>query len=155
MQEYPQQAQVSSQPQANQPGRRLPGALDPRNYDPRRAVDPAQMQQQMQKLARAQAVARAKAQATSTVFLATVVSLATSAFGVVAALAWNQAIQDNLKSVTSSSLFAKLTQAQRELVYAVIVTFIAVIVILALSRIAARLAKKSAIDVAEAEQGSV
>jgi hypothetical protein len=155
MQEYPQQAQVGGQPQANQPGRRLPGALDPRNYDPRRAVDPAQMQQQMQKLARAQAVARAKAQATSTVFLATVVSLATSAFGVVAALAWNQAIQDNLAAVTSSSFFHRFSPAQRELIYAVLVTFIAVIVILALSRVAARLAKKSAFDVAEAEQGSV
>jgi hypothetical protein len=151
MQEYPQQAQAGAQPQANQPGRRLPGALDPRNYDPRRAVDPAQMQ----KLVRAQAVARAKAQATSTVFLATVVSLATSAFGVVAALAWNTAIEDNLKSVTSSSFFSKMTTGQKELIYAVIVTFIAVVVILALSRVAARLAKKSAVDVAEAETGSV
>jgi Family of unknown function (DUF5654) len=134
-----------------QPGRRLVGAVDPRNYDPRRVMD----QQHVQRLVRAQAVARARAQATSTVFLATVVSLATSAFGVVAALAWNQAIQDNLRNVTSSSLFAKLSQAQRELVYAVIVTLIAVVVILLLNRVAARIVKKSAVDAAEADAGNV
>jgi hypothetical protein len=146
---------MGAQAQANQPGRRLPGALDPRNYDPRKVVDQQQVQLQMQKLVRAQAVARAKAQATSTVFLATVVSLATSAFGVVAALAWNQAIEDNLKDVTTSSFFARLSQGQRELVYAVIVTLIAVTVILTLNRVASRIAKQSAIDVAEAETGSV
>jgi Family of unknown function (DUF5654) len=152
MQEYPQaQAQAPGQ----QPGRRLAGALDPRNYDPRKAIDPAQMQAQVQRLSRAQAVARAKAQATSTVFLATIVSLTTSAFGVVAALAWNQAIQDNLANVQKSSLFGKLDKGGRELVYAVIVTLIAVAVILTLNRVAARFAKKSAVDVAEAESGSV
>lgn len=155
MQEYPQQGQVGAAAQANQAGRRLPGALDPRNYDPRKVVDQQQVQLQMQRLVRAQSVARAKAQATSTVFLATVVSLATSAFGVVAALAWNQAIEDNLKDVTTSSLFARLNQGQRELIYAVIVTFIAVVVILTLNRVASRIAKKSAVDVVEAETGSV
>jgi hypothetical protein len=111
------------------------------------------MRAQAQKLARAQAIARAQAAAASSVFLATVVSLATSAFGVVAALAWNQAIQDNLSLITKTYLKG-LTPQQTELVYAVFVTILAVIAIVALNRVASRIAKKSAIDVAEAEQGS-
>ena len=148
MQDYPQG------PGPQQQGRRIPAGLDPRNYDPRRAMDPAAVQAQMAKLARTQAIARAQASAASAVFLATIVSLATSAFGVVAALAWNQAIQDNLSLITKNYL-KNLTSQQTELVYAVIVTILAVIAIVALNRVAARIAKKSAIDVAEAEQGSV
>ncbi len=148
MQEYPQG------PATQQQGRRIPAGLDPRNYDPRRAMDPAAMQAQVAKLNRAQAVARAQASAASAVFLATIVSLATSAFGVVAALAWNQAILDNLTLFTKTYL-KNMTKEQGELVYAVIVTILAVIAIVMLNRIAGRIAKKSAIDVAEAEQGSV
>ena len=143
MQDYPQG------PGAQQQGRRIPPGLDPR-----RAVDPAAMRAQAQKLARAQAIARAQAAAASSVFLATVVSLATSAFGVVAALAWNQAIQDNLSLITKTYLKG-LTRQQTELVYAVFVTILAVIAIVALNRVASRIAKKSAIDVAEAEAGSI
>lgn len=151
MQDYPQ-GQSAGAPQAGQPRGRFQGALDPRNYDPRRAID----RQQIERLARAQAIARAKAQASSTVFLATVVSLATSAFGVVAALAWNQAIQDNLQALLRlDGLFRGWSQAQLELIYALLVTVIAVVVIVGLNRVAGRIAKKSAIDVAEAEQGSV
>jgi hypothetical protein len=144
---------MSDQEQGNH-GRRIPAGLDPRNYDPRKAMDPAMMRAQAQRLSRAQAIARAQASAASAVFLATIVSLATSAFGVVAALAWNQAIQDNLKLFTDTYLHG-LTPQQTELVYAVLVTILAVVAILALNRVAARIAKKSAIDVAEAEQGSV
>jgi ABC-type uncharacterized transport system fused permease/ATPase subunit len=155
MQDYPQGPAVGQQPAGQQQGRRLQGALDPRSYDPRKVVDQQHLREQAQRLARAQAVARARAQATSTVFLATVVSLATSAFGVVAALAWNQAIQDSLADLQRSSLIAHLTKAQRELVYALIVTFIAVVIILTLNRIASRIARKSAIDAAEADAGNV
>lgn len=116
------------------------------------------MREQMARLARAQAVARAKAQATSTIFLATVVSLATSAFGVVAALAWNQAIEDLLKDMLNSNPLlsqAHLTPHQMELVYATVITLIAVAVILTLNRVASRIAKQSAIDAAEADAGSL
>lgn len=147
MQEYPPGPAAGQQQ-----GRRLPAGLDPRNYDPRKVVD----QQQLQKLARAQAVARAKAQATSTVFLATTVSLATSAFGVVAALAWNDAIKLVLDKVITPSLHAYgLGDTGAHLAYAVIVTVIAVTVILMLNRIASAFAKKSAIDAAEADAGSL
>ena len=168
MQEYPQYPQGPSMGQAptqspmqqsgGAQGRRLPGALDPRSYDPRRVVDQQQMREQMARLARAQAVAKAKAQATSTIFLATVVSLATSAFGVVAALAWNQAIHDLLTDMlTSNSLLGKahLSPHATELVYAIVITVIAVTVILTLNRVASRIAKQSAIDAAEADAGSV
>ena len=148
MQDYPQG------PAPQQQGRRIPAGLDPRNYDPRRAMDPAAVQAQMARLARTQAIARAQASAASAVFLATIVSLATSAFGVVAALAWNQAIQDNLSLITTKYL-KDLSKEQTELVYAMLVTVLAVIAIVALNRVAARIAKKSAIDVAEAESGSV
>jgi hypothetical protein len=117
-------------------------------------MDPAAVQAQMARLARTQAIARAQASAASAVFLATIVSLATSAFGVVAALAWNQAIQDNLSLITTKYL-KDLSKEQTELVYAMLVTVLAVIAIVALNRVAARIAKKSAIDVAEAESGSV
>lgn len=151
MQDYPQRPGAGAPP-AGQPRGRFLAALDPRNYDPRRAID----RQQIERLARAQAIARAKAQATSTVFLATVVSLATSAFGVAAALAWNDAIKDNIQALVQvGGLFRGLTPAQLELVYAIVITLIAVVVIIALNRVAARIAKRSAIDVAEAESGSV
>jgi hypothetical protein len=144
---------MSDNPQDHQ-GRRIPAGLDPRNYDPRRAMDPSVMRAQAQRLSRAQAIARAQASAASAVFLATIVSLATSAFGVVAALAWNDAIQANITVITKNYL-SGLKPEQTKLVYAVIVTILAVVAILALNRVAARIAKKSAIDVAEAETGSV
>ena len=161
MQEYPQGPAVGQAPgqQSGGPGgRRLPGALDPRSYDPRRVVDQQQMREQMARLARAQAVARAKAQATSTIFLATVVSLATSALGVVAALAWNQAIYDLLTDALKNNALLKklgLSQHAMELVYAIVITVIAVTVILTLNRVASRIAKQSAIDAAEADAGSI
>ncbi len=149
MQEYPQ-GPAAAQAPASQQGRRMPGAFDPRTYDPRKMVDQDRLREQAQKLSRAQAVARAKAQATSQIFLATVVSLFTSAFGVVAALAWNQAISDGLKG-----LLPKSTQLPGEITYALLVTLIAVVVILSLNRVATSIAKKSAIDAAEADAGSI
>jgi Family of unknown function (DUF5654) len=155
MGEYPQGPAVGQQP-VGQQGRRFQGALDPRSYDPRKVVDQQHMQEQMRKLARAQAVARARAQATSTVFLATTVSLATSAFGVVAALAWNDAINAVLSdAVKNNPAIARLGPTATQVLYAVFVTVIAVIVILTLNRVASRIARRSAIDAAEADSGSL
>ena len=156
MGEYPQGPAVGQQA-VGQQGRRFQAALDPRSYDPRKVVDQQHMQEQMRKLARAQAVARAKAQATSTVFLATVVSLATSAFGVVAALAWNDAIKAVLTDtlITGNPLVKRLGPTATQVLYAVLVTVIAVIVILTLNRVATRIARNSAIDAAEADSGSL
>lgn len=154
MQDYPQGPAVEQQT-GSQQGRRLQGALDPRNYDPRKLVDQQHMREQVQRLARAQAVARAKAQATTQVFLATIVSLATSAFGVAAAFAWNQAIEDNLQALVTGSKLIKLNKNQAEIIYAVVITLIAVVAILIVNRIAARIVRKSAIDAAEADAGNV
>ncbi len=115
----------------------LPPGIDPRNFDPRKAVDPAVVE----KMVRAQVVARLQATQATTVFLATVVSLITSAFGFVAALAWNQAIQDLIGKYIS----IQGGKVRVELIYAVIVTFIGVVVIVVLNRIGRRLAKHSVI----------
>jgi hypothetical protein len=136
----------------------MPGALDPRSYDPRKVMDQQHVRDQVLRLQRAQAIARAQAQATSTVFLATVVSLATSAFGVVAALAWNDAIQAAINDLVKTNAFfawAHGNQTLTKLLYAVIATILAVFVILTLNRVAARIAKKSAIDAAQADAGNV
>ncbi len=66
-------------------------------------------------------------------FLATVISLATTALGVVAALAWNTALTKAFERFGSFS--AQLTAY---FVYAVVVTFVAVIVIVLLGRVATR-----------------
>lgn len=143
MQDDPQGPYGGGPPNAQQQR----GRFDPRNYDPRKVMD----REHMERAARAQAAARAKAvakaQATSTVFLATVVSLVTSTFGFVAALAWNTAIQDNISDIEKAygGLFKGLSPHQLELVYAVLVTLLAVGVIIVMNRIAARIAKKSVI----------
>jgi hypothetical protein len=101
---------------------------------------------------RAQAVARAQAQAASTVVISTIVSLVTSAFGFVAALAWNSAIQ----KVLADSVMPRLARAGLGaggvlVVYAVFVTLLAIIVVFLLNRIASRWVKKSAAEAATAE----
>ncbi len=130
---------MSEEQQAAERRRRgLPQALDPRNYDPRKAINQGTMEQVM----RAQAVARAEAQAATTVVIATIVSLVTSAFGFVAALAWNNAIQKILTSVTGLGQDTPLGST----VYALIATLVAVVVVFITSRFARNLAKKSAIE---------
>ncbi len=123
----------------------IPAGVDPRNYDPRRIADPAMRD----RILHAQAVARAEAQAVSTVFVATIVSLVTSAFTFVAALAWNSAIQqilnDNINGVFKN---AHLPRGTIDLIYAVIVTIIAIVVVLIVQRFAGDIAKKSAIAAA-------
>ena len=114
-------------------------------FDPRRAVDPATIE----RMIHAQVVARTQAQAATTVVLATIVSLITSAFSFVAALAWNSAIQqllkENVKVHKGYGIFGiTISEGGVQAIYAVIVTVIAVLVVLLLNRIAKRYANKAA-----------
>lgn len=96
----------------------------------------------IEKMVRAQVAARMQATQATTVFLATVVTLVTSAFGFVAALAWNTAIQAVLQR------YVKLGDPNSwkvQIAYALIVTLIGVVVIFFLNRIGRRLAKRSVI----------
>jgi uncharacterized BrkB/YihY/UPF0761 family membrane protein len=68
--------------------------------------------------------------------VATMISLATSAFGFVAALAWNSAITGAFAQAFQDDSSAKLSAL---FVYAVFVTLIGVIVIVLLGRLATRL----------------
>jgi hypothetical protein len=74
------------------------------------------------------------------VYLATMISLATAAFGVVAALAWNSFITELVKQVlgVEGGLIGLL-------IYAVVVTILAVIVITWLGRMAERAGGKPTI----------
>lgn len=130
--------------------RGLPPGIDPRNYDPRRMVDPATRE----RMARAQVAARAQAQAATTVTIATVVSLVTSAFTFVAGFAWNSAVQALFDQNAFSDVFGfRLSQAAQRFVYAIFVTLIAVVVVVMLNRFARRIAVKSAIDTAQSLEG--
>jgi TRAP-type C4-dicarboxylate transport system permease small subunit len=75
-----------------------------------------------------------KASRFSKEFLATVISLVSTAFGVVVALAWNTAIQKWFEH-----LFGTAGQVAALFVYALTVTFLGVLVIVYLGRLAARL----------------
>lgn len=68
------------------------------------------------------------------------ISLASAALGLVAALAWNDAIKETIKCLLGGdeSLASKYT-------YAVLATAIAVVVILGLARLAARVGGEAAI----------
>jgi Zn-dependent protease with chaperone function len=74
------------------------------------------------------------------VYLATMISLATAAFGVVAALAWNAFIVELVKQVlgVEGGLIGLL-------IYAVVVTILAVIVVTWLGRMAERAGAKPGI----------
>ncbi|HZC07921.1 MAG TPA: DUF5654 family protein [Ktedonobacterales bacterium] len=126
----------------------VPPGIDLHNFDPRKAMDP----NSLATVLRAQAIARAEAQAATTVIIATIVSLVTSAFSFVAALAWNTAIQAALDKYfgPQGPLYATLGRHQLLIkgVYALIVTIIAIIVILIVNRFAGNLAKKSALALA-------
>jgi hypothetical protein len=73
-------------------------------------------------------------------FIATMISLASAAFGVIAALAWNAFVTEALKQVlpAQSGLLGLL-------IYAVVVTVLAIVVIVWLGRLAARNSGKSAL----------
>ncbi|MGZ6392400.1 MAG: DUF5654 family protein [Ktedonobacterales bacterium] len=120
----------------------------PQGFDPRKAVDPATMERML----RAQAVARAQAQAATTVVIGTVVTLVSSAFGFVAALAWNDAIKTVLDRVLAKYFnIQDTTGATVEVIRAIIFTIVAIIAIVILQRVAGRWAKKAAITAAAGE----
>ena len=70
--------------------------------------------------------------------VATMISLATAAFGFVAALAWNTAITTSFDKVFGSGQ-QKSAELSALYIYAVVVTFVGVIVIVLLGRLATRL----------------
>lgn len=124
----------------------LPQGVDLRNFDPRKAMDP----NSLDKILKAQAIARAEAQAATTVIIATIVSLVTSAFSFVAALAWNDAIQLALSQLVTANpgLQKQIGTLGVKMFYALAVTLIAIVVILIVNRFAGDLAKRSAIGLA-------
>jgi Family of unknown function (DUF5654) len=140
--QYPNQQGTYAQPsgaQAPSQQHRMMGGIDPR-----KAIDPTTVE----RMIRAQVAARAQAQAATTVVLATIVSLITSAFSFVAALAWNSAIQQLLKenvNVGKSLFGVTVSEGGVQAIYAAIVTIIAVIVVVVLNRIAKRVVSKSAL----------
>jgi hypothetical protein len=96
---------------------------------------------------------------TGKVFLATLTSLITSAFALVAALAWNGAIQDLFKLVFPPTDVTQQTtrgQVIGEFGYALVVTIIVVLVIFYLTQLNTRIGGKSLIGEAakSEEEGS-
>ena len=77
--------------------------------------------------------------ANRTAYLQTMISLASAAFGVVAALAWNGAITALVKRI-----FGTGAQIVSLFLYAIIITIIAVIVMVNLGRVAERTAQPKA-----------
>ena len=73
------------------------------------------------------------------VYLQTMISLASAAFGVVAALAWNSAITALVKQI-----FGEGGQIISLFIYAIIITVIAVIVMVNLGKVAERTAESKA-----------
>ena len=73
------------------------------------------------------------------VYLQTMISLASAAFGVVAALAWNSAITALVKQI-----FGEGAQIISLFLYAIIITIIAVIVMVNLGKVAERTAQSKA-----------
>ncbi len=75
------------------------------------------------------------------VFLQTMITLASASLGLVAALAWNEAIKTTIKTVfgTDENLAGLYT-------YAILATAIAVIVVMLLGRAAARVGGEAAIS---------
>ena len=81
------------------------------------------------------------AKETTRVVLQSMITLASAALGLVAALAWNDAIRDTIKQFMGAddSLASKY-------IYAVLATILAVVVILVLARMAARVGGEAAIS---------
>jgi hypothetical protein len=135
---------MSEDPQAAEHHRRLgipAGVIDPRNYDPRKVLDATAMEHVL----KAQAAARAQAAASTTVFIGTFVTLISSAFGLVAALAWNSAITAWVHDLAKGPLAPlKLTGTAAAVAQAIIVTAIAVVAVVVLNRIAGRFARQNA-----------
>lgn len=68
-------------------------------------------------------------------------TLATSGFGLVAALAWNSVIQEFVKNYIQKLIPGKDTSILSLFIYAVIVTVLAVLVTLQLSKLLSKLEK--------------
>jgi amino acid permease len=77
--------------------------------------------------------------ANRSVYLQTMISLASAAFGVVAALAWNSAITALVKQI-----FGTGGQIVSLFVYAIVITMVAVIVMVNLGKLAERTAEPEA-----------
>lgn len=77
----------------------------------------------------------------TSVFMQTMITLASASLGLVAALAWNEAIKATIKKVfeTDDSLAGLYT-------YAVVATVLAIIVLVALARAATRVGGDAAIS---------
>jgi uncharacterized membrane protein YjjP (DUF1212 family) len=77
---------------------------------------------------------------TTKMILQSMIALASAALGLVAALAWNDAIKETIKLLMADdeSLTAKYT-------YAILATVIAVIIILVLARLASKVGGEAAI----------
>ncbi len=73
------------------------------------------------------------------VFLQTMITLASASLGLVAALAWNEAIRTTIQKLAGGDGLAGLYA------YAVLATVIAVVVLLALARLAARVGGEAVI----------
>ncbi len=112
----------------------------PQNIDPRKVLDAAGLE----RVLKAQAAARAQAAAATTVLIGTIVTLVTSAFGFVAALAWNNAINTFISNNVNASFLSK-NPTLVAVLQAMAVTIIAVIAVVIIQRVAGRWAKKSAI----------
>jgi hypothetical protein len=85
--------------------------------------------------------ARAAAIENTRVFVQTMITLASASLGLVAALAWNEAIRTTIQQVfgTDDSLAGLYT-------YAIIATVIAIVVLIALARTASRLGGEAVIN---------
>lgn len=70
-------------------------------------------------------------------FIKTLLNLSTSAFGLVAALAWNEVIKELITS-TIQPILGKSSGLLSLLVYAILVTFLAVLVTYNLSKLSER-----------------
>lgn len=75
------------------------------------------------------------------IFLQTMISLASASLGLVAALAWNEAIKQTIVQLfgTGENLAALYT-------YAILATVLAIVVIMALGRAAARIGGEAAFE---------
>ena len=92
---------------------------------------------------------------TSVAFLATVTTLVTSAFGFVAALAWNDAIQAFFKQITPfSPNGTSWGLVISDFTYALFITIVVVLIIFQLTNLNKRLGGKSLIGEVKSEEGS-
>jgi hypothetical protein len=83
----------------------------------------------------------AMAKETTKIVLQSMISLSSAALGLVAALAWNDAIKETIKIILGGddTLASKYT-------YAIFATIIAVIVVIVLARVAAKVGGEAAIS---------